>query len=102
MLDVAHYTFAFSKIRSTKANRTLGAKTAFYTRAQYRTIIAFKIDDKAFFVYGFAKNDLENIDTKTLKAFKQLSKDLMGMNTIRIELALSNNELFEVDNHGKK
>lgn len=68
----------------------------------YRTIIAFKIDDIAFFVYGFAKNDLENIDTKTLKAFKQLSKDFMGMNSTRIELALSNNELFEVDNHGEK
>ena len=35
MLNVAHYIFAFSKIRSTKANRTLGDKTAFYTRAQY-------------------------------------------------------------------
>ena len=68
----------------------------------YRTIIAFKIDDKAFFVYGFAKNELENIDTKTLKAFKQLAKDFMGMNSAQIELALSNKELFEVDNHDKK
>ena len=68
----------------------------------YRTIIAFKIDEKAFFIYGFAKNELENIDTKTLKAFKQLAKDLMGMSNVQIELALSNKELFEVDNHGKK
>ena len=68
----------------------------------YRTIIAFKIDEKAFFVYGFAKNELENIDTKTLKAFKQLAKDFMGMNSAQIELALSNKELFEVDNHDKK
>ena len=67
----------------------------------YRTVIAFKLDDKAFFVYGFAKNDLANIDIKTLKAFKQLAKDLIGMDTTRIELALSNNELFEVDNNGK-
>jgi len=68
----------------------------------YRTIIALKINDKAFFVYGFAKNDLENIDAKTLKAFKQMSKDLMSMNIDRIELALSKNELIEVDNHDKK
>ena len=68
----------------------------------YRTIIALKIDEKSFFVYGFAKNDLGNIDIKTLKAFKQLAKDLMSMNNDQIELALSNKELFEVDNHDKK
>lgn len=57
---------------------------------------------KSFFIYGFAKNELENIDTRTLKAFKQLAKDLMGMSNAQIELALSNKELFEVDNHDKK
>ncbi len=68
----------------------------------YRTIIAFKVNEKAFFVYGFAKNELENIDTRTLKAFKQLAKDFMGMNNTQIELALSNKELFEIDNNEKK
>jgi hypothetical protein len=61
-----------------------------------------KIDEKAFFIYGFAKNDLGNIDTKTLKAFKQLAKDLISMTNAQIEFALFNKELFEVDNHDKK
>ena len=62
----------------------------------YRTIIAFKIDDNAFFVYGFSKSDKANLDTKELKAFKQLAKDLMRMSSKQIELALSNEELIEV------
>lgn len=62
----------------------------------YRTIVAFKIDDNAFFVYGFAKSDKANLDTKELKAFKQLAKDLMSMDNKKIELALSNEELIEV------
>lgn len=53
-------------------------------------------------MYGFAKNELGNIDTKTLKAFKQLAKDFIGMNDAQIEQALSKKELFEVHNHGKK
>jgi hypothetical protein len=35
------------------------------------------MDEKAFFVYGFAENELENLDTKTLKAFKQLEKGIL-------------------------
>ncbi|MBA2649640.1 MAG: type II toxin-antitoxin system RelE/ParE family toxin [Legionella sp.] len=62
----------------------------------YRTIVAFKIDDKAFFVYGFAKSDKASLDAKELKAFKQLAKDLMIMNNNKLELALFNEELIEV------
>ena len=62
----------------------------------YRTILAFKINDNAFFVYGFAKSDKANLDAKELKAFKQLAKDLMSMDNKKLELALSNEELIEV------
>jgi len=50
----------------------------------YRAIIALKIDETAFFIYGFAINDLGNIDSKKLKVFKQF------------RLVLYNKELFEV------
>ena len=62
----------------------------------YRTILAFKINDNAFFVYGFAKSDKANLDAKELKSFKQLAKDLMSMDNKKLELALSNEELIEV------
>lgn len=62
----------------------------------YRTIVAFKFEDNAFFVYGFAKSDKANLDIKELKAFKQLAKDLMSMDNKKIELALYNEKLIEV------
>jgi len=36
----------------------------------YRTIILYKVDDKAFFVYGFPKKDKDNIDRKEEEVLK--------------------------------
>ena len=43
-----------------------------------RTLLAYKSGDKAFFVYGFAKNVRANISTDELKALKHLAKELMS------------------------
>ena len=37
-------------------------------RGGVRTILAYQYRNKAFFVYGFAKNAQDNIDTSELKA----------------------------------
>lgn len=44
----------------------------------FRTIIIFKAKDKAFFVYGFAKNQKDNISNQELKALKKLSNQLLS------------------------
>ena len=38
----------------------------------YRTIILYRKEDKAFFVYGFAKKDQDNITAEEARAFKDL------------------------------
>ena len=43
-----------------------------------RTIIAFKLKSRAFFIYGFAKNKRANISTKELKALKLLATHLLN------------------------
>ena len=35
----------------------------------FRSIVLFRSGTTAFFVYGFAKNDRDNIDRQELKAF---------------------------------
>ena len=47
-------------------------------RGGVRTRLAYKSGDKAFFVYGFAKNVRANVSTDELKALKHLAKELMG------------------------
>jgi len=40
----------------------------------FRSIILFRRSSKAFFVYGFAKSDRDNIRRDELKAFRTLAK----------------------------
>ena len=40
----------------------------------YRTLLVFKKNEKAIFLYGFAKNGKENLDEDELRFFKKLSK----------------------------
>jgi hypothetical protein len=43
-----------------------------------RTLLAYKSGNKAFFVYGFAKNVRANVSTDELRALKLLAKELMN------------------------
>jgi hypothetical protein len=43
----------------------------------FRTLLAYKAGNKAFFVYGFAKNARANISADELKALKYLAKELL-------------------------
>ena len=47
-------------------------------RGGVRTLVAFRREDKAFFIYGFAKNERANISAKELKALRMLAAELLG------------------------
>ncbi|MBL4910889.1 MAG: type II toxin-antitoxin system RelE/ParE family toxin [Alteromonadaceae bacterium] len=68
-------------------------------RGGLRTIIAFKVDDKSFFMFGFAKNQKDNIDKKELKALKLMAKDLLSYSDKQLKQAIEVSELIEVKNH---
>jgi hypothetical protein len=61
-----------------------------------RTILAFKVGNKAFFMYGFPKNARDNIDSKELKAFKRLAKELLGYSDAQLKKALKTGSMVEV------
>ena len=63
----------------------------------YRTIIAFKREDKAFFLYGFAKNQQDNLEQDALKSLKDLAKQLLVLDDNQIERLLENGILTEID-----
>ncbi len=62
----------------------------------YRTIIVFKKAEKAFFVFGFAKNERENISKSDKDNFKKLAKELLGLTSEQIEELVKTGELMEV------
>ncbi len=62
----------------------------------YRTIIVFKKGDKAFFVYGFAKSERENIDQGEIDALKKAAKELLVLSDEQIQKLIENEGLTEV------
>ena len=65
-------------------------------RGGVRTLIAYQGGEKAFFMFGFAKNERSNISKDELKALKLMAKDLLGMSDARLKKALKAKELIEV------
>jgi hypothetical protein len=61
-----------------------------------RTLLAFKVGDKAFFMYGFAKSQQDNISPKELKALKAMAKHILGYTPTQLSAALNAGEFFEV------
>jgi len=61
-----------------------------------RTIIAFKVRENAFFIYGFSKNEKDNITEKEKESLKALAKQYFSYNEKQIHQAVKNGELVKV------
>jgi len=62
----------------------------------YRVIVFFKSEFRTFFVYGFPKSKLGNIDQGELQAFKKQSKDNLSLTEDHIKEWLKNRTLIEI------
>ena len=54
------------------------------------------MNDKAFFLYGFAKNQQSNITDKELKTLKLLAAKLLAYDNNQLAIAIAKQELHEV------
>jgi hypothetical protein len=66
-----------------------------------RTLLAYKTGDKAFFVYGFAKNARANIKADELDGLKKLAKEMLGYTGRQLEQAIGDGALIEVNGDEK-
>ena len=65
----------------------------------FRTIVFFRQGSRAFFIYGFAKSERENIDVEEEKAFKQAAKHVLKLTDTQLaELALKG-DFVEVESY---
>jgi hypothetical protein len=69
-----------------------------------RTVIAYRTTPRSVFLYGFAKNERDNIDGKELDDLKKLAKHFLSYSDEQIATAVKQNELTEVscDDREKK
>ena len=66
-------------------------------RGSVRTVVAFKQGDKAFFIYGFAKNERGNVSERELQALKLLARELLSYTATSLNKALRAGELIDIE-----
>lgn len=62
----------------------------------YRAVILYRSGDKAFFVYGFAKNEQANIDKTDERNLKRLAKAMLSASDTVPQAMMKNGELEEI------
>lgn len=62
----------------------------------YRTIIIFRRGERAFFVYGFAKSNQDNLEKYEEDLYKKSAKELLALTDAQIEQLLKSKALTEV------
>jgi hypothetical protein len=67
----------------------------------YRSIVLFRKGALAFFVYGFAKNEQDNIDESDERDFKYLAKTVLAVSDAEIEDLIKGGKYTEVTDDDK-
>ena len=65
-------------------------------RGSSRILIATNKNDRWFFVFGFDKNERDNINSTELKALQTLASDLLDFSETELESEIKNNTLQEI------
>jgi hypothetical protein len=62
----------------------------------FRMIVAFQTKDRAFFLYGFAKNERENIEDSELRTLRDIGNELLAQDDRALDEAVRNGKLEEI------
>jgi hypothetical protein len=71
-------------------------------RGGYRAILLYRSQERAFFVYGFAKNEQENISVEELEVIREMAALYLTMAEKNLKTMIDNADLWEVPNHVKE
>ena len=63
----------------------------------FRTIIVYQENEKAIFLYGFGKNEKENIDKSELQYLKKLGSDILALNSEQLEESIGQKILYDLE-----
>jgi len=64
--------------------------------SSYRTIIVYRRNERAVFIYGFMKKEQNNLSSEELKSFKTLSKDILQLSEEALSQAVEKNVFIEI------
>lgn len=72
------------------------ARTSRGKRGGYRMLVAYRAGDRAFFLFGFAKNDMGNIDDQRLGELRILGDVWLTADDGTIEGSLAAGRIMEI------
>jgi hypothetical protein len=64
---------------------------------RYRVLIAYRRDAVAVFLYGFAKNERDNVEQDELETARDIAKSWLGANTTQLARAIADGLIREVE-----
>jgi hypothetical protein len=71
-------------------------------RGGARTLLATRFKNRWFFMFGFNKNERENISSSELNQLYLLADDLLSLSDDELTQALNSGELVEIQNDNKE
>ena len=78
------------------------ARTGVGKRGGYRTIVAKKVDQHWFFLFGFEKSERSNIDQVELRVLQEIGETLLAFTEAELNGALQSGELLEIMDGNQK
>jgi hypothetical protein len=63
----------------------------------YRVVIVYRTRERAFFIYGFAKNVRDNFDDDELQTMRDVAAEFLARDDAALEQAETNDELQEIE-----
>jgi len=75
------------------------ARSGHGKRGGYRVILASNFGDRWVFMFGFAKNERDNVDDDELRLMKRLASAFLEMDDRMVKQALTSGEILEI-HHG--
>jgi len=67
----------------------------------FRMIVAYRTRERAFFLYGFAKSDLDNIEDDELQTLRNVAAEMLVYDNATLEHLKAEGELQEIED-GKR
>ncbi|EIZ79377.1 hypothetical protein WSK_2036 [Novosphingobium sp. Rr 2-17] len=64
----------------------------------FRMIVAYRTDERAFFLYGFAKNERDNIDDNELQTLRDIAAELLAQDDAALNAGVGTGRLQEIEN----
>jgi len=70
--------------------------------SSFRTIVVYRKEDRVVMVYGFMKQEQENLSTNELKSFKTLAKDILNLSIEELQQAVEKSVFVKIGENNER